>query len=127
MTSRTKLLKIAKTMANASLSANMLDPEKVKKVTEAVISLNPANLTKILKIYKGLIEYKMKKEEVTIEIPQKNAISKQFEQDIKKTTGAKRVSYVINPKLIAGAKITHGDWVYDATLGAKLEQLTINN
>mgnify|MGYP001608737309 CR=1 FL=1 len=127
MTSRTKLLKIAKTMANASLTANMLDPKKVKKVTEAAIALKPANLTKILKIYKNLIENKIRSEEVTIEISQKNAISKQFEQDIKKTTGAKRVSYVINPKLIAGAKITHGDWVYDATLEAKLEQLTINN
>ncbi len=125
MTSRTKLLKIAKTMANASLTANLVDANEVKKVTEAVISLNPANLTKILKIYKNLIENKMRKEEVTVEIPQKNAISKQFEQDIKKTTGAKRVSYVINPKLVAGAKITHGDWVYDQTLDTKLEQIIL--
>ncbi len=126
MTSRTKLLKIAKTMANASLTVNLVDANKVKKITEAVISLNPANLTKILKIHKNLIENKMRSEEVTIEIPPKNTISKQFEQDIIKTTGAKRVTYVINPKLIAGAKITHGDWVYDQTLDTKLEQLTIN-
>lgn len=113
-------------MANSSLTANLVDAKKVKKVTEAVISLNPANLSKILKIYKNLIENKMRNEEVTIEIPLGNIITKQFEQDIKKTTGAKRVSYVINPKLIAGAKITHGDWVYDQTLDTKLNQLTLN-
>lgn len=124
MTGRTKLIKIAKTMANFSLTAGKLDADKVKNVTNATISLKPANLTKILKIYKGLIENIMKKETVTVEIPSKDIATKQFEQSIKKTTGATQVTYVINPRLIAGAKITHGDWVYDQTLDTKLNQLT---
>jgi len=127
MTSKNKLLKIAKTMYRQSLIDGTVSPKKVDAAVKSIIKLKPANLSKLLKTYKGLIETKLSSEELKVEIPQKTTTSKQFEKYLISKTGAKRVYYVINPKLLAGAKITHGDWVFDQTLDTKLEQLTINN
>ena len=47
-----------------------------------------------------------------------------MEKELLSKTKAKRIKYKINPKLIFGLRITHGDFVYDATLDSKLKQLT---
>ena len=79
----------------------------------------------ILKAYRRLIEAQLKKEEVEIEMAQPQK-SKRFEKLILRKTGARRINLKINPDMVVGAKITHGDWIWEESLDAKLKQLTTN-
>ena len=80
-------------------------------------------MASILKIYKKLIENTLLKEQVVVETALRLTNQKKIEKEILNRTGAKRIIYKTNPKIVLGAKITHGDWVWDETLSAKLAQL----
>ncbi|KKR75052.1 hypothetical protein A2470_00440 [Candidatus Curtissbacteria bacterium RIFOXYC2_FULL_41_11] len=124
MIAKKKQIQIAKVMLKNSLSGGLVNSKLVSFVLREVISQRPQGLTKILKVYRRLVENKLKKEEILIESAQKVANQKQLEQEFTKNTGVKRINFKINPKIVFGAKITAGDWIYDATLDAKLNQLT---
>ena len=124
MIAKKKQIQIAKVMLKNSLSGGLVNSKLVSFVLREVISQRPQGLTKILKVYRRLVENKLKKEEILIESAQKVANQKQLEQEFTKNTGVKRINFKINPKIVFGAKVTSGDWIYDATLDAKLEQLT---
>jgi len=124
MITRKKQIQIAKAMLKKSLKSGLVDSKLVSFVLREIISQKPQGLTKILKVYKRLVENKLKKEEILIESAQKVANQKQLEQEFTKNTGVKRINFKINPKIVFGAKVTSGDWIYDATLDAKLNQLT---
>ena len=62
-----------------------------------------------------------------VETAQKTKESEKMEKELLSKTGARRIKYKINPEMIFGLKITHGDFVYDASLDSKLKQLTIND
>ena len=127
MKSRKKIKILVKSMFKNSLSNGQVDSKKVQDIIREIISKKPANPVKILKSYKRLLSSALTKEEIVVESAEKITGSGQFEEKLLKQTGAKQVSYKTNPKIIFGAKITHGDWIWDATLQAKLERLTINN
>lgn len=119
-----KQLKIAKTLLKKSLTNGTLDSTKVQKILIMLASAKPQGLIVILKTYKRLIEAKLKSEEVIVETAIKLSSQKQLVSNLKKATGAKRIIYKQNPKIVFGAKITHGDWILDNTLESKLKQLT---
>jgi F0F1-type ATP synthase delta subunit len=117
-----KLLQIAKVMYKQSLKGGSVDASLVQKVLKTATSSPWPNLVKILKIYKNFISIALEKEELLVESA--TPIAKSYEKELLLKTGAKRIKYEKNPNNIAGVKITHGDWIYDATIDAKLKQLT---
>lgn len=135
-----KILKIAKAMLKQSLNQGSVDSNKVQQVLKETIAKKPKNLVNILKKYKKLIQTALSQEEVIVETatpivnrsPRSkgrgslflNQNKKDLEDQIIAKTGARRVSYKTNPKIVLGAKITHGDWIWDASLDAKLRKLT---
>ncbi|KKR51102.1 MAG: F0F1-type ATP synthase, delta subunit [Candidatus Curtissbacteria bacterium GW2011_GWA1_40_16] len=123
MTGRKKLIKIAKIMFKNSLSGGYLDNNKAKKIIAEVSSLKPTGLAKILTIYKRYLKEQLAREEIVIEsataLPNKS-----MEKELLLKTGAKRIRYQINIQMVSGAKIKHGDWLYDESLSAKLANLT---
>ena len=122
------LEKIAKSLFKKSLNSDgLVDAKKVQIILRQIVSQKPPQLIKILKKYKKLIAAALSCEELIVETAQNLTSQKKFEQNLFAKTGAARISYKINPNIVLGARITHGDWVYDKTLQAKLERLTIND
>lgn len=121
-----KQFKIAKDLFKKSLTNGTLDNTKVQKILALLSKIKPQGLIGILKTYKRLIEAKLKSEEVIIETGTKLAFQGKLKLNLKKVTGAKRIIYKQNPKIVFGSKITHGDWILDNTLENKLKQLTNN-
>lgn len=120
MSSKKKYKQIAKVMLRASLKDGQVDPKSVNGALKEVISQKPAGLIKILKIYKNLISAKLAKEELIIEAAMLPPFSK---STLLKKTGAQRIIFKKNPQLIFGAKIKHGDWIWEETLDSKLNQI----
>ncbi len=124
MKNRKKIIKIAKIMFRDSLSEGLVDTKLVSQILKKIIVQKPPGLINILKIYKRLIETQLKKEEIILEAGSKIANQKKLEKELIKRTGAQRIKFKIDPGIVFGARVTHGDWIYDATLDAKLKQLT---
>lgn len=123
MTAKKKLIKKAKALFKASLKNNLIDEVKVRKILKLVASQKRAESLKVLKIYKRLIEQKEAQEKLIIETPTPMAKT-DFVRQLVAKTGAKRIIHKTNPKMIFGAKITSGDWIYDLTLDSQLKQIT---
>jgi len=119
-----KIKVLAKVMFKKSLKEGVVNSASVSAVLKETISQKPQNLKNILKFYKHLIEDKIAREELIVETAQKTKEIEKMEKELLSKTGARRIKYKINPKLIFGLRITHGDFVYDATLDSKLKQLT---
>lgn len=126
MISRKKQKLIAKQMFRDSLTNGSTDPEKTRKILAKAILEKPPGLLKILKIYKRLVETAVAKEQIILETAVALSNKKPLEKELLKKTGARKILYKTSPKITFGAKISHGDWIYDATLDAKLRQLTTN-
>ena len=118
-----KIKNLAKIMYKKSLKESVVNSAGVSQVLKETVSQKPHGLKNILKFYKHLIESKIAQEELIVETAQKTKEIEKMEKYLLSKTGAKRIKYKINPKLIFGLKITHGDFVYDATLDSKLKQL----
>ena len=125
MKSKKKIKDVARYAYKKSFDQDgTVDPKKVQQNIKALKGQYKIGLTKVLKLYKKLIESALSKEEVILEIPTSFKAQKQIEAQILARTGAKRVIYKLNPKLVFGAKIKHGDWIFDSSLPARLEQLS---
>lgn len=122
-----KQAKIAKVLFKKSLdSEGQLAPNRISQIIKALARKKPQGILGILKAYRRLIKSQLKKEGVEVEMAQK-VTGKKFEQLILSKTGARRINFKMNPSVVLGAKITHGDWVWDETLDAKLQQLILNS
>ena len=119
-----KIKNLAKIMYKKSLKDGIVNLASVSAVLKEIVSQKPHGLKNILKNYKHLIEAKIASEELKVETAHKTKEVEKMEKELLSKTGAKRIKYKINPKLIFGLRITHGDFVYDATLDSKLKQLT---
>lgn len=121
-----KYFKIAKSLTKRSLDEDgKTDPRKIKQILSAIGKQKPQGAASILKAYKRLMTRILATEEVILESPTKpEAI---FAQELLKRTGARKIIQKTNPNLVLGAKIIHGDWVWDETLDAKLARLTQND
>jgi F0F1-type ATP synthase delta subunit len=124
---KNKQKQLAKSLFKKSTTNEVVDGSKVKKLLSYLDKEKPANLKNILKIYKNLIASALLKEETIVETASPITNQKSFEKKIKARTGAHKITFKINPQMVIGAKIKHGDWVWEETLDSKLKQLTINN
>jgi len=119
-----KIKGLAKIMYKKSLKDEIVNLASVSVILKEIVSQKPHGLKNILKNYKHLIEAKIASEELIVETAHKTKEVEKMEKELLSKTGAKRIKYKINPKLIFGLRITHGDFVYDATLDSKLKQLS---
>jgi|SRR3989304_9046985 len=124
MKSQKKQILTAKQMFKKSLSEGKVDTGRVHIVLKKMLSQKPAGLLRILRIYKRLIETAITREQLILESAVETANKKLLEKELLKKTGARKVIYKTNSKITFGARITHGDWIYDETLDAKLKSLT---
>lgn len=122
MITKRKITKIAKTMFKNSLKNGRLDNGQIRTIVSKIVKLKPEGFLKILKAYKKLIETQIAKEEIVIESAA--PLNKNQEKEILARTKAKNIRYMPSKDMVFGAKITHGDWIYEASLDAKLKQLT---
>lgn len=120
---RRKYAKIAKVMFKNSLKNGAVDTRSVSKIVATVAKQKPQGLLEILKAYKRLIEQKLSAETVLVETGSDISGQAHLEKELLKKTGARKIAFKKNPELVFGAKITHGDWVYEDTLESKLKQL----
>lgn len=117
-------MQIVRVLLAKSLDKNgIVSSQKVHQILAAISKERPPGTAGILKAYRRLLQSRLKKEEVEVETAQV-VKSKNLQKVILRKTGAKRVIFRTNQNLTIGAKITHGDWVWDETLDAKLAQLT---
>lgn len=121
-----KELQIAKAMFRKSLKEGTVDAGAVKSALKEIAGQKLAHPKRVLKTYMRLIVAAIAKEEVIVESATKIASLKEFEREIKSKTGVKKIVYKTNPQIIIGARVTHGDWIYDNTLDAKLKQVISN-
>jgi len=124
MKGKKKLITTAKIMFKASLKDGLLNQGKIRQVIKKLASQKVVGHSIILRYYKRLIRQALTKEEVTIETPIQITNPKKLGTELLLKTGARRVKFKTAPNIVFGAKITYGDWVYDATLDSKLKQLT---
>ncbi|OGE09136.1 hypothetical protein A3A60_01130 [Candidatus Curtissbacteria bacterium RIFCSPLOWO2_01_FULL_42_26] len=122
MVAKRKIIKIAKVMFKNSLRNGLLDTSKIRIIVAKITKLKPEGFLQILKVYQKLVAQQVAKEEVVVESA--TPLAKNQEKEIIKRTKAQNIRYKLNRDMVFGAKITHGDWIYDASLDAKLEQLT---
>ena len=114
-------------MYKKSLTGGTVDAKKVSGILKVVLAQKPTHPVKILKTYKRLIENALNQETVVVESASKIPNQSKFEKQLRGKTAARRIIYKTNPSIVVGAKITHGDWIYDDTLDAKLQRLTMND
>lgn len=124
MRSRKKQILIAKALFKNSLTVGRIDSQKVRALLKIITSQKPLGLARILKIYKKLLQIALAKEEIILESATKIKNQKLFEKILVQKSRAKRVKFRLNPRLVVGARIIHGDWIFDASLDGKLKQLT---
>jgi len=127
MKNRRKIAKIAKLLFKNSLTSGEIDIKKAGSILKSLTKKPVPDTIKVLKIYKRLIEIALSWEDILIETADRLALDKKLQSQLLLKTGAQKIKYRLNPKIITGAKITHGDWVWDASLDAKLKQLTVNS
>ncbi|MBI2327547.1 F0F1 ATP synthase subunit delta [Candidatus Curtissbacteria bacterium] len=125
MISRKKTIQIAKSLCKKCCTPEgHIEPSKIHLVLKALSRQKPAGYSNILKAFKRQVETSLAKEEVIVEAAQKPTNWKQLEKTLIEKTHARKILFKTNPVFISGTKITHGDWIWDATLEAKLKQLT---
>lgn len=123
---RKKQLQIAKSLLKASLKNGAVDTSSVRSVLRNFMKLKPQGASNILKFYKKLIAQKIASETLTIETATVSSSVKHLSKSLATKSGARKVIFKTNPEFVFGARITHGDWIYEDTLESKLHQLAID-
>lgn len=121
-----KQLHIARLMLKASLKNGFIDNQKAQTVLHSVVKNKPQGLSSILKTYKRAIQSQLNLETILIESGAKIKNLAGFEKKLLAKTGAHKVTYKINPEMVFGAKVSHGDWVWEESLDSSLKQLISN-
>lgn len=117
----------AKKLMKMSLSGGTVNSKKVEILMKNLVRLKPQGTISILKIYKRLVSRAIAQETLIVESSTPSVI-RPVEKRLLAKTGAKKVTYKTNPDIVFGARLVHGDWIFDSTLDAKLNQVaSINN
>lgn len=122
MKNKKKVGIIAKILFKNSFNNGFLDNKKIMFNLNTISTLKPQGLVNVLRQYKRLIRQALSIEELQIESV--DALSIDQEKELLIKTNAKRINYKLNPKMVFGAKIKHGDWIYEQSLDNKLSQIT---
>lgn len=125
MKNKKKIIQIAKLMFQNSLTGGFLDNKKIMSNLNILTSQKPQGLVNILRLYKRLIGQAQSLEELDIESAE--VLNSAQEKDLISKTGVRKINYKLNPKMVFGAKIKHGDWIYEQSLESKLEQMSGGN
>ena len=121
MKNKKKIAIIAKYLFKNSFTGNFLDDAKIMQNIKILTSQKPHGLVNILRFYKRLLAQTLAAEVLQIETTEK--LSAVQEKELMAKTNARKIIYNLNPKMVFGAKIKHGDWIYDSSLQAKLSQI----
>lgn len=124
MKNKKKIAAIAKLMYKNSFTDGFLDNKKIMSNVNIITSQKPQGLVNILRLYKRYISQAQSLEELDIESAE--VLNSAQEKDLLTKTGARKINYNLNPKMVFGAKIKHGDWIWNNTLDEKLNQLISN-
>src|SRR5262245_36646936 len=118
--------KLAKDLLRASLTDGVLDADKVKKATAAVIDSKPRNTIGVLKEFARLLRLELRKREATVESSadlestEKTAITRALRAKYGADVTAE---YTTNPALLGGLRIQIGSDVLDASVRTRLDRL----
>ena len=114
-------------MFKRSLKEGIVNEQQVRLVLKEILLEKPAHLIKILRIYKNLTQNAINQQQVIVETASPIEEKSKLEKTILAKTSASKVLFKVNSGIISGSRITHGDWIWDATLDGKLKRLTIND
>jgi len=107
-------------------SDGLLDESKVRAAVAAVVKLRPPFLSGILGEFRRLVRLEIEKRTAVVQTAAAIEPSQrsQFEASLKARFGGDlRVSFAINPELIAGTRVRVGSDVYDSNVRERLERL----
>ena len=109
-------------------SDGVLDESKVRAAVAAVVNQRPPFLSGILGEFRRLVRLEIEKRTALVQTASAIEPSQksQFEASLKSRFGGDlRVSFAINPELIAGTRVRVGSDVYDSNVRERLERLRI--
>ncbi len=121
MKNKKKIAAVAKLLFKNSFSNGYLDEKKIISNLKVLTCQKPQGLVNILRFYKRLIAQARATEELQIESTE--TLNPNQEKELLTKTHARKIHYKLNPKMVFGAKIKHGDWIYEQSLENKLHQL----
>lgn len=123
MKQNAEVVKNAKKLFALSFVNESLDEKRVLYIVSEVLKDKTREKNALISAYTKLISEYIRYNQIQIEIPKGFSISQSEVELLAKKTKAKYTRIVESEKNIFGAKITHGDWVYDNTLAAKLNNI----
>ncbi len=121
--------KLAKGLLKASIVNGVIDGDKVKKASAALIAAKPRNTIGVLKEYTRLVRMELSKRHATVESTadlepsEKAAITKALRAKYGADVSA---DYSTNPALLGGLRIQIGSDVLDASVRTRLDRLAVD-
>lgn len=120
------LLKKAKKAYLNSLTANIVNPEKVRNQVSTILAGKRSEILPVLKIFKKLIDKKINEQKlkvstaILLDAKTRKEMTKKLNQVFENISN---VEYVESKNILGGVKIQVGDRVYNSSLEAKLKLL----
>ena len=121
--------KLAKGLLKASIVDGVIDGDKVKKASNALIAAKPRNTIGVLKEYTRLVRLELAKRHATVESTadlepsEKASITKALRAKYGADVTA---DYSTNPALLGGLRIQIGSDVLDASVRTRLDRLAVD-
>lgn len=116
----------AKGLFRAAISNGVMDPAKVRRVVQQVITLKPRGYIAILEHFKRLVKLEEDRRAARVE----SAVPLSPEQQALVSSNLARlhgqglnISFQQNSNLIGGLRVKVGSDVYDSSVAARLERL----
>lgn len=119
-----KQIKMAKLLFKASLKGEFLDNSRALEIAKSIASSKLVGKVGLLKAFKRFVAVQIAKEEIIVETSTKTSLAPKFEKLLLAKFSAKKVKFLQDEKIVLGARVTAGDWIFDSTLDNKLKQLT---
>lgn len=115
-----KIKQTAKQLFKLSIVDGVVNEKRVREIIQTLVSRKPLHYVKILETYKNLIENFLSAQEMVIEVP------KGFDTKDMALKTNKKIVVKEDLSIVFGLRVIDGDWVYDNTLRAKLENIVGN-
>lgn len=116
----------ARILFGAVKSQGVLDESKVRAAVAAVVKQRPPFLAEILSEFRRLVRLEVERRSAVVQTAAPIELSQkvQFEASLRARFGGDlRISFVLNPELIAGTRVSVGSDVYDSNARERLERL----
>ena len=116
----------ARILFGAVKSQGVLDESKVRAAVAAVVKQRPPFLAEILGEFRRLVRLEIERRSAVVQTAAAIEPSQkvQFEASLRARFGGDlRISFALNPELIAGTRVSVGSDVYDSNVRERLERL----